>query len=345
MKYETFCVTSEMSIKEAMKRIDDIDPKILFVMEQGKLIASLTDGDIRRYLFSGGKLEDACIAADNRNPRLAFTEEQAASLYHSKHFVAIPVVDEDQRLRSIYFGTGHVDKVEAALDLPVVINAGGKGSRLEPYTKVLPKPLIPVGELPIIEHIMQRFEEYGCNRFSIIVNYKKELMKAYFQENERKYDIRWYDEQLPLGTGGGLGYLRNRIQGTFFFSNCDTVILADYESMLQFHRENRNMVTMVCAYKTFRIPYGVIEMGMQGRIEKIQEKPELSFLTNTGVYLLEPEVFDYIGEEENVGFPEVIDRIRADGGKVAIFPISENDWLDMGQHSELERMRLRLYGE
>ena len=229
--------------------------------------------------------------------------------------------------------------------MPVVINAGGKGTRLEPYTKILPKPLIPVGELPIIEHIMKRFMEYGCNDFSIILNYKKELIRAYFSDYIPQYNIDWYEEEKPLGTGGGLCLLKGKINQTFFFTNCDNLLLSDYESILKFHKENKNVITMVCAHKNIVIPYGVINMGVNGTIESMQEKPEMSFLTNTGIYVVEPEVLDDIEDNISIGFPDIVEKERLKGKKVAVYPISENEWLDMGQPSELEKMRKRLSEE
>ena len=260
-------------------------------------------------------------------------------------FIAIPVVDFEQHIIDVYIGSSKIRNEHAALCVPVVINAGGRGTRLDPFTRVLPKPLIPVGDLPIIEHIMKEFQSYSCEQFHIIVNYKKELMKAYFAENDNCYDISWYDEVKPLGTGGGLSLLRGKIHETFFFTNCDNLLRANYERMLQFHRENKNTVTMVCAYKNFSIPYGVVEMGVNGKIEGMQEKPMMSFLTNTGIYIVEPEVLNDIEEDVAIGFPDIVEKQRLKGRKVAVFPISGSEWMDMGQLNELEKMREKLYGK
>ena len=316
MKYMEYCITPLFTVRDAMKVIDKTEAHIVFVVEGKKLVASLTDGDVRRFLLKGGKLTDAAVEAGNKQLLIAKNEIEAKALYHQRNYVAIPIVNLDNEIVDIYFGKGYVNKRLAELGIPVVINAGGKGTRLEPYTKILPKPLIPVGELPIIEHIMERFAEYGCEKFSMIVNYKRELMKAYFADCERKYDITWYDEERPLGTGGGLCYLKGKINSTFFFTNCDNLLLSNYESMLRFHRENNNAITMVCAYKNFTIPYGVIEMGLNGSIETMKEKPELSFLTNTGIYIVEPEVLEDIEDNVAIGFPDVISKVRQKGKRL-----------------------------
>ena len=199
--------------------------------------------------------------------------------------------------------------------------------------------------LPIIEHIMKEYQSYSCDEFHIIVNYKKDLMKAYFADNDNHYNITWYDEEKPLGTGGGLSLLRGKFTDTFFFANCDALLTANYESMVKFHKENGNVITMICAYKNMNIPYGVVEMGVNGTIEEMKEKPLMSFLTNTGIYIVEPEVIDDIEDGVPMGFPDIIELERQKGKKVAVFPVSENDWMDMGQLPELEKMRLKLYGE
>ena len=336
----------DSTVSETMQLIDNNQMGILFVVDESqKLLGCITDGDIRRFLLAGGKM-DACAAdAANRNPKIAHSVEEAKALYHKRNYVIIPVVDEDGKVIGLYNGEGHEIKRKNPLNVPVVINAGGKGTRLDPFTRVLPKPLIPVGDLPIIEHIMKEYQSYSCNEFHIIVNYKKELMKAYFADNENHYNITWYDEEKPLGTGGGLSFLKGRFTDTFFFANCDALLTANYGSMLSFHKENHNVITMVCAYKNINIPYGVVEMGINGTIEGMKEKPLISFLTNTGIYIVEPEVVEDIEEDVPVGFPDIVEKERQKGKRVAVFPVSENDWMDMGQLSELEKMRVKLYGE
>lgn len=335
-----------ITVAEAMRIIDQNARGILFILdEHDRLVGCITDGDIRRFLLGGGSLQSLAIDAANKKPKIANSISEAKNLFHARFFSVIPIVDEECRIVDLYNGDGYIDRKRNPLHIPVVINAGGKGTRLEPFTKVLPKPLIPVGELPIIELIMKEYQAYSCDEFHIIVNYKRELMKAYFADNENKYNITWYDEEKPLGTGGGLSLLRGRFDGTFFFANCDALLTANYERMLEFHKEKGNVITMICAYKNMTIPYGIVDMGVNGRIEGMREKPLMSFLTNTGIYIVEPEVIDDIEEGVPIGFPDIVERERKKGKKVAVFPVSETDWMDMGQLSELEKMRIKLYGE
>ncbi len=334
-----------LTILQAMEQIDINTCGILFITAEDKLIGCLTDGDIRRHLLSGGSLHDKVSSAINKNPKAAHNWDEAANLFHKKNYIAIPIVDEQGHITSVYLGDGEFEVPKCSLNIPVVINAGGKGTRLDPYTKVLPKPLIPVGELPIIEHIMQRFMGYDCNEFHIIVNYKKQIMKGYFAESDKLYDISWYEEEKPLGTGGGLSLLKGKLHDTFFFTNCDNLLLSNYDSIIRFHREHKNTITMICAYKNIQIPYGVVEIGINGIIKEMKEKPRFSFLTNTGIYVVEPEVLNDMQEGVSIGFPDVVEQQKAKGRNVSVYPVSENDWLDMGQLPELEKMRKRLYGE
>ena len=353
---QKFIGSEELSVSEAMQKIDENTCGILFLVNENNILtACITDGDIRRYLLCGGKMDGLALTAANKKPTFAYDINKAKFLYDKRNCIAIPILDDVGHILDIYNGNGIRKK--AALNIPVVINAGGRGTRLDPFTRVLPKPLIPVGELPIIELIMKEYQSYSCTDFHIIVNYKKELIKAYFSSDsstqtddyinsfDMGYKITWYDEEKPLGTGGGLSLLRNRFESTFFFANCDALLTANYESMLRFHRENKNVITMICSYKNVNIPYGVVEMGVNGVFNGIKEKPLVSFLTNTGIYIVEPEVSNDVKDNEVIGFPDIVERERKLGKKVGVFPVSESDWMDMGQIPELEKMRQKLYGD
>ena len=343
---QKFIGSTGITLSEAMRIIDSNTNGIMFFTdESGRLIGCITDGDIRRFLLEGGKLDDQAVKAANMHPKVAYNQEEAGALYHGKNYVMIPILDSEGRISDLYNGNAGNSKIKQPLNVPVVINAGGRGTRLEPFTKVLPKPLIPIGDYPIIELIMKEYQSYDCDEFHIIVNYKKDLIKAYFQDNDNHYNITWYNENKPLGTGGGLSLLKNRFEDTFFFANCDVLLTANYGKMLQFHKENGNTITMICAYKNMTIPYGTVEIGKNGVIEEMKEKPVVSFLTNTGMYIVEPEVTNDIQEDVSISFPEIIEMEKRKGRKVAVFPISENDWMDMGQLSELEKMRSKLLGE
>ena len=335
-----------MTVSEAMQKIDNNAKGILFLVNgEDKLVGCITDGDIRRFLLSGRSMNGLAVDAANREPKTAHSTEEAKKLYHRRNYIIIPIIDEEGFIIGLYDGEEFDRKPRNNLGTPVVINAGGKGTRLDPFTRVLPKPLIPVGDMPIIEHIMQRYEEAGCFDFSIIVNYKKQLIKSYFSEIDRKYNIHWVVENEPLGTGGGLSLLRNKIKDTFFFISCDNLLLADYEDIIRFHKKNKNDITMICARKKITIPYGIVNTNDKNVLETIEEKPEYSFLTNTAMYVIEPAILKDIKKNTRIDFPDIIKMEKEKGRKIGVYSVEEDDWLDMGVMSELEKMRIRLYGE
>jgi NDP-sugar pyrophosphorylase family protein len=168
------------------------------------------------------------------------------------------------------------------------------------------------------------------------------MIKAYFNEIEKAYKVDYVDEDKPLGTGGGLSLLKGKINSTFILSNCDILIEEDYEKIYNYHKKEKNLITMVCSLKNIKIPYGVIEISETGEIESMKEKPELSFFTNTGIYIVEPKIIEELEEDKPIGFPDIIEQYKAKGEKIGIYPISENSWMDMGQIDEMEEMRRRL---
>ena len=349
MELKNILITEEKTILEAMEQLNTTAKKILFIHDSGKLLASISDGDIRRWLLSNGKLEDSVRSAANYNPLYLSVEEQyMATDFMKKHLIeAVPIVDKQLQIKNVlFYGSREKAADKGKLKIPVVIMAGGKGSRLYPYTKILPKPLIPVLDVPIFEHIIQQFQEFGCDCFYMIVNHKKELIKAYYNEcSEKRYNLKFIEEELPLGTGGGLSLLKGKITETFILTNCDILIHSDFEDIIEMHKSNGNVITMICSLKNISIPYGVVELGAHGRIEEIKEKPQISFFTNTGCYIVEPCVIDNMQDNEEINFPDIINRYKEKGARVGAYPISEGAWYDMGNPEELKRMEKMLSTE
>jgi len=217
-----------------------------------------------------------------------------------------------------------------------IILAGGKGTRLYPYTKVLPKALIPIGDYTITERIINQFCRYGCNKVFFILNHKANMIEAYFNDIEKKYSIEYIKEKDFLGTGGGLSLLKGKINTTFIVSNCDILVNADLECIYQMHKKQNNKITLVCAMKNIVIPYGTIKTDEDGMIIKMDEKPEISFLTNTGVYFIEPEIIDEL-DGQYIDLPDIVKKYLGKEN-VGVFPISEHSWMDMGQFNEMTSM-------
>ena len=348
MELELFTVEKGTSIIDAMRKIGENNKGIIFVCKEQKLISSITDGDIRRHLIRGGSLSEDVSAIANVNPIYLTMKrrDKADEIMREKGITAIPVLDDDGKIIEILFWREpqKEQKTIERINIPVVIMAGGKGTRLKPYTDILPKPLIPGGDKTITEHIMDRFSRYGCDDVTMIVNYKKDFIKAYFKENEISREIKFVEEQEFLGTGGGLKLLENCVDGTFFMSNCDILIDADYAKILEEHQAAGNIITMVCARKKFEIPYGTIQTDEDGAVVALQEKPGFEYNINTGFYLIEPEFLKKIPDKTFIHITDVIEKCIKEGDRVGTFLINEDDFMDMGQMDELEKMKKRLEG-
>lgn len=341
---EEVYIEENKTVLDAMKQIDKNAKKILFVHCQGKLLASLTDGDIRRWILKKGDLETSIKDVANYEPIFLFEQQSDLAIRIMKKYGidAVPILDKEHIIKDIIFLNTFEEENKFDKELPVVIMAGGLGTRLSPYTNILPKPLIPIGDYPIVEHIIQRFYNYGCRQFYMIVNYKRNMIKAYFDELEKDYSLEFVIEEKALGTGGGLSLLKDKIQETFILTNCDILIDADLNEAYKQHIKSKESITMVSSLKNFTIPYGVINIGENGAVQSMQEKPNMSFFTNTGCYFVEPEVIENLVYNEPIDFPTIIEQYIKEGKRVGVYPIGENAWLDMGQLNELERMKKKL---
>lgn len=336
-------ISEKETLKFALEQLNKTLVKVLLVVRDGTFVATLTDGDVRRAILAGALIETSISEIANYNPKYLEYDDEAAALRFLEKRNAIPVVDQEKKILKVYIkDTNKQEDMYDKLRVPVVIMAGGLGTRLYPYTKILPKPLIPVADIPIAERIILSFKKIGCEEFHMIVNYKRNMIKAYFNDMDCDYKIRFWDEDEPLGTGGGLYFLKDNINETFILTNCDILIMDDIRKIVNHHKENGNKVTMVCSLKNFEIPYGVVHFSKGGGIASFDEKPKMSFFTNTGYYILEKDIFNYIDQNEQIGMPDVIDRMRNDGQKIGVYPVSENAWLDMGQFDTMESMEIKL---
>lgn len=344
LEIKDFLIDENCTMLEAMKLLDKVAKKVLFITKNDHFVATITDGDIRRWILKKGNLEAIVKEIANYTPKFLYeSEKDTAKKFMQKNSIeALPILNEKNDIASVIFWNDEKIGRKKKLDVPVVIMAGGRGSRLYPYTKILPKPLIPIGEIPIAEHIINRFYNNGCCDFHLILNYKRNMIKAYFNDIEKKYNLNYIDEDQPLGTGGGLSLLKGQFYSTFILSNCDILIEADYRKIYQHHMTEKNLITMVCSLKNITIPYGVIEISDTGEIEELKEKPELSFFTNTGMYIVDLRIIEELEENKAISFPDIIEKYRKAGEKIGVYPISENSWLDMGQLDEMEKMRKRL---
>lgn len=339
-KIKNRIITTDITILEAMKKMDEIKMKILFVFSENVFDGILTIGDIQRAIIKGYVLSDEVVNILDRDKVYADVSESLDSIKDKMRNLrteCMPILDGSV-LVDVYFwkdifGTNEEPQKDL-LDLPVVIMAGGKGTRLKPITNVIPKPLIPLSDKTILEEILDQFEGIGCHKFYISVNYKSDMIRYYLEQLDHKYDIFFFEEKKPLGTIGSVSLLKGKITTPFFVSNCDIVIDQDYRSVYEYHVDNHNDLTIVTAVKNFCIPYGVIETGEDGLMIGLREKPETTYMINTGVYILNAELIDEIPEGEFSHITYLIEKVKARAGRVGCFPVSEYAWRDMGEWSE-----------
>ncbi len=343
-----FIAEKNVTIVEAMRRIDENTKGIIFIVDDnGRLIGSLTDGDIRRWIIKTGKLTSFANSAMNKNPKTVSEMNIgiAAEIMKKEKIYAVPVVNSDMKLIDITF-SDYTDEntinSNALAKTSVIIMAGGKGTRLYPFTKILPKPLIPIGDIPILERIINRFCGYGANDFYLTVNYKKEMIKAYFGELAHDYNITYVEEDKPLGTAGSIRLIKKKFDKSLIITNCDILIEADYGNVMQYHQESGNAMTIVSSLRNTTIPYGVLHPSENGTIVSMEEKPQLSCFINTGMYVLEPQFIEKIPSNSFYHMPQLAEQLIVDGLKVGMYPVSEDSFLDMGEFEEMKKMENKI---
>lgn len=341
-------ISPSTTIKEAIQRLNETGQKILFVADsQEKLLGTLTDGDIRRAIIEGLVLTAPTDAVMKRKFISLATDtpdisQEARRLMQQHMIEQIPIVDARGVIVDVMMWLDFLSAEKpltmmsrVSLDNPIVIMAGGRGTRLDPFTKILPKPLIPLRDKPIVENIMDRFYENGFSRFILIVNYKKEMIKAYFSENTLPYDITFVEEQDFYGTAGGLFLLRDVIKQPFIVTNCDTILEGNYNDFYQWHCDQKNIMTIIGSHKEITVPYGVLCMN-NGVLEKIDEKPKLDLFINTGTYVLETSIFEFIEDRKHLDMDALIRKVKAlRMDRVGIYP-HWGGWFDIGQWAEYQ---------
>ncbi|MFV8370418.1 nucleotidyltransferase family protein [Flavobacterium sp. LB2R40] len=329
------------SILDGLKRMDLIKKKLLIVNDNQFFLGLLSIGDIQRAIIKSVDL-DTEIVKIIRNDNIICTPkhsiEEVKKIMLSIRAEFMPIVNENGELIKVIFwedlfGTENIVPLNQ-FNLPVVIMAGGFGTRLKPLTNVLPKPLIPIGEKTMVEEIFDRFSKHGCTDFYISVNYKADLIEYYLRNQNLPFNLDFFKENKPMGTGGSLALLKNKIHQTFIVSNCDILIEQDYSEILEYHKKNKNEITIIAALKHYPIPYGIVETGDNGQLLDLKEKPELTFKINSGMYILEPHLLNEIPENEFFHITQLIEKVKNRSGNIGVFPVSEKSWKDVGLLSD-----------
>ena len=330
-------------IISAIKQMDESKHKLLIVVDEEKRFFSLLSiGDIQRAIIKGVEMNISISGILRNNVKVASVsdnKDELKSYMRERKMEFLPIVDNRNNIVEVLFWEDLFDRknvrVSRPFSLPVIIMAGGQGSRLRPLTNVLPKPLIPIGEQTMMEDIMDRFVDCGCHDFYLSINYKADVIRRYFDNlHNSSYNITYFQEEKPLGTAGGLHLLKDKIKDTFFVSNCDIIIDEDYSEILDYHRRNNNEITVVSAIKNISIPYGTLETKEEGLLASIKEKPEITYKINTGMYVLEPHLIKEIPENEFYHITFLIEKLVESRRRVGVYPINNGSWTDIGNWEE-----------
>jgi len=336
--YKKILLKPTSTIKEALNIIDRGAMQIALVIDEDeKLLGTLTDGDIRRGLLNNLSLDDSIETIIFKTPTVCTTEdtkEKILEIALAKKLHQIPIVDKNGKL----VGIKEIDELlkPAYKSNRVVLMVGGLGTRLRPLTDKTPKPMLKVGNKPILETIILNFKKYGFVNIVLCVSYKSEIIEEYFKDgSEFGVNIEYVHENKRMGTAGALSLVKERLDEPFFVMNGDLLTSINFENMMEYHILNNSIATMGVREYDFQIPYGVVKTeGVN--IVSIEEKPVHQFFVSGGVYVLSPKVLKYIPEDEYYDMPTLFEKVIEKREKSISFPIHEY-WLDIGRIEEFEK--------
>jgi dTDP-glucose pyrophosphorylase/CBS domain-containing protein len=338
---DKLCVRLGDSVRKAIKHIEDGQCGIVLVVDgDRRLLGTITDGDIRRALLAEQDIDapvELFLAIKENSPYahpvtapIGTAPAELLARMISGVFRQIPLIDGDGRVAALATLQDLLPASTPALG--AVIMAGGLGTRLMPLTEDLPKPMLPVGGRPLMEHIIEQLQQAGIRRVHVSTHYKPEKIIEHFGDGQAfGVDLNYVNEDLPLGTGGALGLISPPSE-TQLVINGDILTQIDFGAMLAFHQDNAASLTMAVRRYELQVPYGVIECD-GARVTSLKEKPQVGVLVNAGVYLLEPSVYEFIPRGRSFNMTDLIWWLLDAGRTVISFPIREY-WLDVGQHGD-----------
>lgn len=336
--FKKILLPQDATIRCALEIIDSGSLKIALVADPTqKLLGTLTDGDIRRAILAGRGLDDSIETIYFRTPTtcgINDSKEKILQLAIAHKLYQIPIVDSD----GIIVGIAEVDELlqPAQRANKIVLMAGGLGTRLSPLTDTTPKPMLHVGNKPILETIIENFAKYGYTEIILSVNYKSHIIEEYFG-NGSAYGVKiqYVHESKRMGTAGALALIRNSLTEPFFVMNGDLLTNINFEHMHDYHLSHDAVATMAVREYDFQVPYGVVNVS-EGRILSIEEKPTHKFFVSAGIYMLSPSVLTYIPDDEFFDMPTLFEKLILNEKNAVSFPIREY-WLDIGRMSDYER--------
>ncbi len=330
-----------ITISKAIKFLGSAKYKTLILVDNKKtLVGTLTDGDLRRAVLKGATFKNKIDRYIFKKPFTLYEseieKEKIQKIFSNRKLaiLAIPIISKNKKvLRVIYPNNLTDSSFYKKLNLSVVIMAGGKGKRLAPFTSILPKPLVPLDGKTILEQIMQKFKKNKFDKFLISVNYKKDIIKAYLKEL-KNYKFKYINEKNFTGTAGSLKLMKRYLTKEFILTNCDIICDLNYQEFVNYHRKNHYDITIVSSKKNFKIPYGICEINKNMTLNKMIEKPNYNFFVNTGLYILNKKLINFLPKKAFVDMNDFLEILKKSNKKIGVFPIEESNWIDIGQWNE-----------
>ena len=331
------------TIEQCLKIMKQCNVKCLVVAESGKLKGTLSDGDIRKAFLKKKEIKSQINNVYNSNCKFFYSDkyklEHVKKLIINKRYDVAPIVDKNKKIVDIItwetFSKNKLRK-RAKISLPVVIMAGGQGTRLKPFTNVLPKALIPVNEKTIIENIIENFRHHSINDFNISISDKTKIIKTYLKDVCPKLSIKYIEEKKKLGTIGAISLFKTE-KKHFFVSNCDVLIDVDFSSLYKFHISNNFDITIVTCKMPFSIPYGTLNLNTKGEIKEIIEKPKNEYFVNTGLYLFKSDIIKMTPKNQHLDFNDLAEKCIKSKKRIGSYIIDESKWYDIGEWPQYEK--------
>jgi dTDP-glucose pyrophosphorylase/CBS domain-containing protein len=335
---ERIFVGLDCAVREAIESIDAGGVEIALVVDdERRLLGTISDGDIRRALLRGTSLDDCADTLANRSPRWApvgATRDELLALMTEAGIEQVPLLQDGRVVDLVFIRELVKQEVDSS---KVVIMAGGEGSRLRPLTEDVPKPMLPVGERPLLETVLGQVRESGFSKVLMAVNYRAEMIEDHFGDGEGfGVEIEYVREQEQLGSAGALQLVREQLDEPFIVMNADLLTKVNLGALIRFHTADRNAITVGVRQYALEVPYGVVEIE-DGRVQALREKPTMQFFVNTGLYAVSPEAVKLLPPElGRFNMTDLIEAALASGARVGSFPVREY-WLDIGQLADYER--------
>ena len=341
-----FLIDEKSTIKNAIIKIRKNGARTLVVVnDRKKLLGTISEGDIQKSILKNFNINSNISNIYNKKPKKInlkkFDKKKIKEVFLNEQYGVLPIVDDSDIVKKIITWDDIFNSGKNSLkfkNVDAIIMAGGKGERLKPLTEILPKPLIPINNKPMLEHIIESLKYFNFNKFYLILNHQADLIKSYFLNNYKNLKINYIKETKPLGTAGGIYLIdKKKKSNDILITNCDTLFKIDYINFYHFHKKEKNILTLAVSNMQHIFPYGFCKVNSK-KLVAIKEKPKVNFIANTGLYFADKSIIKLLPKNKKFEMTDLIKKCLILRKKVGIYEISENSWTDLGQLSDFKKV-------